>query len=159
MTSNELVEALPPHIQAVVAPVFVALPLDRAMSHLLAGAGSPETHRLLAEAERKLLSYPALMAALWLYADELDRSHQLSQGISTSEGSFWHGIMHRREGDFSNSKYWFHQAGSLPSRLNLSPAALTDEVARTHRENPSHLVEAQRHEWAVLFHHCARQTE
>lgn len=66
-------------------------------------------------------------------------------------------MMHRREGDFSNSKYWFRQAGSLPSRLGLDPFALTDEVARHHRENPAHLVEAQRREWQILFLHCARQ--
>jgi hypothetical protein len=41
----------------------------------------------------------------------LDRSHEISQGLATAEGSFWHGIMHRREGDYPNAKYWFRQAG------------------------------------------------
>ncbi len=50
------------------------------------------------------------LAGLWLYHGFLDESHALSQGIPSAAGSYWHGIMHRREGDFSNAKYWFRQA-------------------------------------------------
>ena len=50
-------------------------------------------------------------AGLWLLHDFLDESHTISQGVGTPSGSFWHGIMHRREGDFSNAKYWFHRVG------------------------------------------------
>ena len=53
----------------------------------------------------------ACLAGLWLHADGLDPSHQISQSIETQTGSFWHGIMHRREGDFGNSKYWFRRVG------------------------------------------------
>ena len=41
----------------------------------------------------------ACLAAIWLYHDFLDESHAVSQEIDTAEGSFWHGIMHRREPD------------------------------------------------------------
>lgn len=51
------------------------------------------------------------LSGLWLLAGELDRSHGLSQSIETAEGAYWHGIMHRREGDFWNSKYWFRRVG------------------------------------------------
>ena len=50
-------------------------------------------------------------SGLWLLAGELDRSHQISQENHSAMGSFWHGIMHRREGDFENAKYWFRRAG------------------------------------------------
>lgn len=53
----------------------------------------------------------ACIAGLWLYHDLLDDSHLVSQNLSTAEGSFWHGIMHRREPDYSNSKYWFRRVG------------------------------------------------
>jgi hypothetical protein len=45
----------------------------------------------------------ACLAGVWLYHDFLDESHQISQSIATTTGSYWHGIMHRREPDFSNS--------------------------------------------------------
>jgi hypothetical protein len=56
----------------------------------------------------------ALKAGLHLFNESLDASHELSQEIHTSTGSYWHGIMHRMEGDYSNAKYWFRMAGSHP---------------------------------------------
>ncbi|MDP7205843.1 MAG: hypothetical protein QGH11_09755 [Pirellulaceae bacterium] len=52
------------------------------------------------------------ISALWLLHHFLDESHHVSQAIDTPSGSFWHGIMHRREGDYSNAKYWFRRVGS-----------------------------------------------
>jgi hypothetical protein len=60
-------------------------------------------------ADRDMAS--ACCAALWLRFDFLDRSHHISQAIDTPEGSFWHGVMHRREPDFFNAKYWFRRVG------------------------------------------------
>jgi hypothetical protein len=51
------------------------------------------------------------LAGLWLLHDFLDESHQISQQIETTTGSYWHGIMHRRELDFDNAKYWFRRVG------------------------------------------------
>jgi hypothetical protein len=42
------------------------------------------------------------LAGLWLLHDFLDEAHAVSQDIGTVEGSYWHGIMHRREPDYSN---------------------------------------------------------
>ncbi len=50
-------------------------------------------------------------SGLWLRFNFLEESHQISQGIHTPTGSFWHGIMHRREPDYGNAKYWFHSVG------------------------------------------------
>ena len=48
--------------------------------------------------------------ALWLHGF-LDESHSIAQGIPFGEGSYWHALMHRSEGDFSNSKYWYRRVG------------------------------------------------
>lgn len=55
-----------------------------------------------------------LRSGLWLLAGDLDRSHNISQNLASAEGSFLHGIMHRREGDFGNAKYWFRKVGDHP---------------------------------------------
>jgi len=54
------------------------------------------------------------LAGVWLLHDFLDESHRISQDIGTATGSWWHGIMHRREGDFWNAGYWFRRVGSHP---------------------------------------------
>ncbi len=73
----------------------------------------------------------SLGAALYLLAGDLDRSHSLSQSIESKDGSFWHGVMHRREGDFSNAKYWFDRVGVHPGYKALNDALEQDELART----------------------------
>jgi hypothetical protein len=54
------------------------------------------------------------LAGLWLVHDFLDESHSISQDISSAEGSYWHGIMHRREPDAGNAAYWFRRVGKHP---------------------------------------------
>jgi hypothetical protein len=64
----------------------------------------------------------ACRAGLWLYHDFLDESHRISQEIETTTGSFWHGIMHRRERDYDNAKYWFRRVGQHPTFPSLATA-------------------------------------
>lgn len=61
----------------------------------------------------------ACISGLWLYHNFLDRSHTISQSIGSQTGSFWHGIMHRREGDFGNARYWFNRVGCHPAFASL----------------------------------------
>ncbi len=54
------------------------------------------------------------LSGLWMHYDFLDESHRLSQNICSRSGGYWHGIMHRREPDYGNAKYWFQQVGAHP---------------------------------------------
>jgi hypothetical protein len=56
-----------------------------------------------------------LLAALHLRNDSLNTSHSYAQEIEhDATGAYWHGIMHRMEGDYSNAKYWFMRTGQHP---------------------------------------------
>jgi len=127
----------------------------------------------------------AMLAGLWLYFDFLDESHTISQSLDDETGSFWHAIMHRREGDFSNSKYWYArcpdhpalpaiaaQAGKIVNQMPAdksllrvvatawNPGGFVDLVQAVHGtpDDPRHklAVALQRIEWQVLFDHCTR---
>jgi hypothetical protein len=56
----------------------------------------------------------ACCAGLWLYHNYLEESHTISQRLHAPTGSYWHALMHRREPDFDNAKYWFRRVGTHP---------------------------------------------
>lgn len=112
-------------------------------------------------------------SGLWLLAGDLERSHTISQDHDSAEGSFWHGIMHRREGDFGNAKYWFRrvgrhpvfaqiarQAADLPPSLldgdALDPLAFVDACQQAAAGVPgaAQCRELQWLEWQCLFATC-----
>lgn len=137
------------NLEAELRNLFDGLPLDQAMPMLLGSRNLLDWARLV-----EGITGPAeILAGLWLYVDELDRSHAISQGIATATGSYWHAIMHRREGDFSNAKYWFGKVGNHPviDTLSYDPYAFTDECEADHGQNSPKLVAMQRLEWKSLF--------
>jgi hypothetical protein len=58
----------------------------------------------------------ALKAGLWQMNGFLGPSHDLAQsvegGCRERAGDYWHAIMHRREPDYSNARYWFRRVGN-----------------------------------------------
>ncbi|MEM6655287.1 MAG: hypothetical protein AAF596_05745 [Planctomycetota bacterium] len=103
------------------------------------------------------------LAACWLLVDDLARSHVISQSIGSAEGSWWHGVMHRREGDFGNAKYWFRQVGKHPGASQLAErhggwehAGFVDACQRavSRGEGLEDCLDRQQSEWECLFDWC-----
>jgi hypothetical protein len=128
----------------------------------------------------------ACCAGLWLRYDFLQESHEISQQIENPDGSFWHGIMHRRESDFGNAKYWFGrvsghpvfgelvvEAARLARQFSGDGAAgylvtqpewdadrfvdLCESVIGTGSDVEMLCREIQRREWDLLFDFCYRK--
>ena len=69
---------------------------------------------------------------LLLWNDALDDAHRMLQEIDTRTGDHWHAIMHRREPDYSNSKYWYSRVGNHPifPRLRLQVLSILKADSR-----------------------------
>ena len=153
----------PEPIEIALRPLFHRLPTDEAMESLVVTTPPAVDLVHLVEAAVKtpaIATQPAVLAGLWLYIDDLDRSHAISQTLHDATGAFWHGIMHRREGDFSNSHYWFHKADGHPVLTAIEdydPHMLIDEVEAAGNFVSPRLSATQRREWSSLFRWCARQ--
>ncbi|MGA3065427.1 MAG: hypothetical protein ABSF29_01130 [Tepidisphaeraceae bacterium] len=145
--------------------------------------GKVQAGRLLSARGASAERASAVLAGLWLWLDGLEESHRISQSLGNPTGSFWHAIMHRREGDFSNSKYWYARGAGHPALAILgqqaaalvnplpadkrllritgngwNPGAFVDLVEEIHdeRRNPifATAVALQRLEWKTLFDYC-----
>ncbi len=125
----------------------------------------------------------ACLAAAYLFIDHWDTAHRIAQDLPTREGSYWHAIIHRREPDYWNSKYWFRRVGehpvypllvqkiqSLP--LNAELEKIIQQITQDNRWDPFAFVDACEHapqkgeqavsacemiqdlEFKVLFQYC-----
>lgn len=165
---------LPETLHESLAPVLAACPPEGAFPTLVV-SGSPHPARRLVQ---QALAAPGLhgrrdlAAALYLLVDDCHAAHEAVNADPTPTGSWWHAILHRREGDFGNARYWYAQIAHHPAlaQVNLSggpaaagsedgafdPQAFVDHVERHLRDPhpPADLVSFQRKEWMTLFRWC-----
>lgn len=112
------------------------------------------------------------LSGLFLYFSCLTEAHELLHRFATPDGSYWHGIMHRMEGDAYNAGYWFRrvgrhavfpalhrEAGLLGYRQQSSdwdPFAFVGFCEASARSRDVDLAKrVQLAEWQLLFDYCA----
>jgi len=121
-----------------------------------------------------------VLSGLYLRLNNLTVSHDWSNEISSPDGSYWHGLMHRREPDVHNSNYWFRKVGSHPvfnvllekvqqfeggeTEINSLTGSgtwdpykfnnLCDEARGSGSDLESLCIKIQNEEWYLLFEYC-----
>jgi hypothetical protein len=136
------------------------------------GPGAPAEARRAKIRTACELVPPACAAGLWLRFDFLDESHAISQeDEGAPDRDFWHAIMHRREPDASNSKYWWRRVGAHPVLTQLAEQApalgynyttpfdfvdFCEKVRGSESAGEELAKRVQELEWRLLFDHCLR---
>ena len=151
-------------------------PLDSALVRDLKTAGDDMLAgaKVLADATMFALVKGSLFYAL----DALPEAHAIFQESNDDEASYWHGMLHRREGDFDNARYWFRRAGVLPffADAHREAGPHSDTMARQSNWDPylftgqceqerfgadeltGELRALQRVEFHAIFDYCWRQS-
>jgi hypothetical protein len=100
---------------------------DWLREHLVTFSPEHEAQRTTSNSAAKAHEI-AMRAGLFQWHDFLDESHELSQSIEGQGehllGDYWHAIMHRREPDYANAKYWFRRIGNQPTYRDLRQHAV-----------------------------------
>lgn len=124
----------------------------------------------------------ACLTGLWLYFDFIREAHTVCQLVPTTTGNLWHAIIHRREPDYPNAKYWLRKVLTHPiyaplqtisiqlaSAVENAPGTFSAdtkswdpfafiEICRDSRDRDSPIEslcrQIQRREWELLFDYC-----
>jgi hypothetical protein len=124
-------------------------------------------------------AFPIVRGGLLYALDDLAGCHEFFQDTASSLVSYWHGMMHRREADFENARYWFRRSGTLPffDKLHHEAALVSADIAKqlswdpylfTHKceqqrfgadADESELVRLQQAEFEVVFDYSWRQAK
>lgn len=123
-------------------------------------------------------AFALVKGGLFYALDALPEAHAIFQDAHDDTGSYWHGMLHRREGDFDNARYWFRRAGTMPffSEIHRRACAHSELMARQSNWDPylftgqceqakfgadeltAEMVALQRAEFDAVFDYCWRQS-
>ena len=71
-----------------------------------------EFKQLLKEGEEPPQGLSDILQALWHDCQgDWRKAHEIVQNIRTSDASWVHAYLHRKEGDLGNALYWYNRAG------------------------------------------------
>ncbi len=179
---RRLIDALPGEVWTGSLPTV--RPSARTAWPTLVPARPP--HSWLAKAIHKVKGVTPrqttlLRAGLYLMHDFMDESHSQSQSMEGDrDADLWHAIMHRREPDYGNAKYWCRRVAQHPifgdlvaqavpildragisgfSSTTWDAARFVDLCERVEREeSPANLAarEVQWLEMSLHLAHCSR---
>jgi hypothetical protein len=72
---------------------------------------------------------PALAALWWAKKDDWDKAHEIVMNDGSASCAWVHAYLHRVEGDLSNARYWYRQAGQQSATGSL--AVEWEAIAKT----------------------------
>ncbi len=140
MNLSPRVDAEPSRANAARAPVMSLPPLASRSTAFWKWAATPEVPELGAGPRRHVLprrdveartdlfatehelspdAALRLKATALLYHDHHDAAHDIVQDLADVEAAIIHAILHRREPDYWNAKYWFRRFDAHPVYLAL----------------------------------------
>jgi hypothetical protein len=106
-----------------------SLPSSVPLRAVTLGSSSSEGVRLRAMISNTgLPTDPLVTAMLWIRVGIIEPAHEIVQNGSTPMAIYLHGVVHRLEADYWNSKYWFRQVKDDRLLQSLSNA-IVEKVA------------------------------
>ena len=129
MSRTELTAALEPLLATAEPPLLDATPRGGTLpaAEIEARLAGP-----LRAAGLRTANVELVRALMLLWHDHLDAAHTLAQGVENADGSFVHAIMHRREPDAWNSKYWWRRVGAHPAFPEIATPQTLGECLPAH---------------------------
>ena len=160
----------------LLKPLIPKGPLDSDLVRSLAATGDDVLAGERIPADTTL--FALVRGGLFYALDALPEAHAIFQEAKDDPGAYWHGMLHRREGDFDNARYWFRRAGVLPffSEMHRAACAHSGTMARQSNWDPylftgqceqvrfgaddltGEMQALQRVEFEAIFDYCWRQS-
>jgi hypothetical protein len=108
---NSPADLLPAVQKTIATPDLPDLGPARRPGTMSADLLTRELNKTLAGQALDPTKHQLILGCALFWHDHLDPAHHIAQEIPSADGSFLHAMMHRREPDFDNAKYWFRRVG------------------------------------------------